>query len=1324
MGEELTYSSDPLSFFDSTDYSIIEKIGEGGFGKVYKGQNNNTGQHVAIKFLTLDPNLKGEKRKRYIDRFERETFLNSQLQHPNIVRLLDKGRCNEDLIFAVFEYVEGETLKNRLFKAGPLSPTETAEIMSQVLDALVHAHNQGIVHRDIKPANIMLSQIGATLQAKILDFGIGTLTDRTQQQDYKSITLTQETLGTPSYSAPEQLRGEPPTAKTDLYVWGLVFIECLTGEPTVSGSTLASIFQKQLSPNNIPLPSGIVSHPIAALLRRVLNKKIEERAGDALEIYQSLKQINLANLVGELKKPSSNEFSEIEKEDSNTIDKTLVAEDSILHSGFKEQKQITAMCVTLNTKFSSSEQQKYDQATNKEVIQALHQDQKNLTIDIALRFGGYHAGTLGDTVLFYFGYPITTDNDSRLCARASLELLSQLNRRNALLEKSQGIISSAQIGIHSGLIPIYKDTLPEGETPNLAMALSRKAQTNQIICSSITKKMLDNYIEFESTHAFTTDIFANKIPLHKLVGEKTLEAFGFLRSANQKHLFIGREQELATLTESLKIQRATASHIFGEAGIGKSRLLQEFRNHAKTHNHFIAQCLPEYQNNAVFPILRLIESLYNLSFLTNSDKLALFQKIACSTDEKKKNESRILVLSNWFDLEPPKEIGEQELSPDESKNILFDCLVELLYHDSICDSNKTNLFVIEDLHWADPITIKFIQKMVESEAFINSKSTLLSSSRKELPQELEAIFSDNIELKHLEKPDTQKFIHALFDHQDVSKQVLDLLLSRTDGIPLFIEEFTGMLKQKQWVDHINGRIDLVESISEIEIPSNLRDSLQQKLDYLKQGKETAQLASTIGREFNYELLKHSARCDDAQLQLDLEELIKFELIYLQRRVSGDSYIFKHALVRDAAYDSMIKPLRVQSHKQIAQAYEDIDPHAKDQNSAVVAMHWSQGEEYKKAVEYGSVAANNALKRSSAQEAINQAEKNKEWISQVFESDQEDFQLANNATMISAYMELKGWASEEVRELSEYSANILRKRGEFNQLVSNLWWDVLNGVVGGHVERTEKTFHELEACFGKVNALEKAAIRCAQAFHIFSSGSKNSYPKSRELLYQSLEFFNQSKDHLEGHEQVYGFNIGVFARALLAQSCCVCNDIAEAEDVADTGLALAREVENIPSIGIALMHSAELYTILGNKEKTRLYANELVELAKQYDLAVYGAYAQMQMDWADDNFENEEETLQLLQSGGSLFALAHYQSLYVETYIAEKQYQQALIKIEECLQIDNDILHHYYVPKLIFLKAVCKKELGLISECEILKRDSIESGKQTGASYYIDLAESL
>lgn len=294
--------------------------------------------------------------------------------------------------------MEGQTLRDYLSQNGAIDSVYATDIMLQVLDALIHAHQQGIIHRDIKPTNIMLSQSGAKTYAKILDFGIGTLAQESRQHDFETITLTQETLGTPSYSAPEQLRGEPASAKSDLYVWGLVFLECLTGVPAVTGTSVASIYHKQLSDVHIPIPSALLGHPLAGLLRRVLNKSALERVITATEAFSELARMNVSNLVGVL-----NDVKAQHGYDETTV---MIRDDDPNHRAIQEytalteRKQLTVLAVRLSVKALDNNEKDFD------VIDTVYKSQRNHFIDIATRYGAYHVGISPIPVCFILATPL------------------------------------------------------------------------------------------------------------------------------------------------------------------------------------------------------------------------------------------------------------------------------------------------------------------------------------------------------------------------------------------------------------------------------------------------------------------------------------------------------------------------------------------------------------------------------------------------------------------------------------------------------------------------------------------------------------------------------------------------------------------------------------------------------------------------------------------------------------------------------------------------------------------------------------------------------
>lgn len=896
--------------FDSAHYELIHKIGEGGFGKVFKAKHKNTDQFVAIKFLALEPHLEEQKKQRYIERFKRETQLSSQLQHPHIVRLLDKGQIDDHLLFGVFEYVDGISLRQHLTQEGALNAIDATDVMLQVLDALIHAHSRGIIHRDIKPANIMLTKSGAKTYAKILDFGIGTLVSEHRQPDFNTLTLTQETLGTPSYSAPEQLRGEPATTKTDLYVWGLVYLECLTGLPAITGSSIASIYHKQLSDVNVPLPAPLLGHPLASLLRRILKKNAIERVITSQESFNELNSINVANLVGILTKGEAQHGFD---DETVVLRKDAQENSSANHTLLTERKQITVLALKISITEISTNTKDLD------VIDALNKAQLNQCIDIATRFNAYHVGTLGDMLLFYFGFPVASDNDTRLSARTALEIMSEMSKRDALMQDVHGISFNIHIGLHTGVFVTYANTIPEGHITNTAMELARSAQAKQILCSGDSRAILEPYSEFEGTKLPNLQQPGSPATVYSLKGERQVEAFGFMRGTRNNHELIGREKELDKTLSVIKGENTHSHliHIHGEAGIGKSRLLQEIRSHAGQYQHLVAQCLPEHQNNALYPVLTLIRYLFSTTKLDASSAVSLFSDIIAQQDNSIAIEQAQPILLIWLNIELPENIPASTLAPDQQKTLLFSSLTALLLskHYSI---SENKLYIIEDIHWADTTTIEFIQHFAGQ---LNSGSVLISTSRQKVPTSLKDLTLMKVNLNKLTAQATEDFIIRLFDDQPVSRNVLDILTSRTDGIPLFIEELVGMLKQKALVSVIEGEINFVSPDKLDQVPSSLRESLQQKLDSLVHAKETAQLAATIGREFEYDLLVAASSLSENQIQNDLNELIANDLIIQQRRVSSDSYIFKHALVRDAAYDSSTSEHKKLQHKVIASTIE-------------------------------------------------------------------------------------------------------------------------------------------------------------------------------------------------------------------------------------------------------------------------------------------------------------------------------------------------------------------------------------------------------------------
>jgi serine/threonine protein kinase/tetratricopeptide (TPR) repeat protein len=283
---EVSIAGDPTI---ARRYVLGELIGSGSSAAVFKATQTTTGQQVAIKVLRPERGGDDPALDEQIERFRRETRLCAELQHPNIVPLIDSGETVDGELYAIFAFVPGWNLADVLAAEGALEPAEAIHLMTQVIDGVSSAHVKGIVHRDLKPGNIMISSTGARRNAQVLDFGLGTVATNPLLWNLRRLTQRGEYLGTPCYSAPEQLRGEPPTLRSDLYSWGLIFLECLTGAP-VMGLTSYEIVHGHLSPDPVPIPPALRDRELGWILRRVTEKDVRKRSASAAEILSALQQ--------------------------------------------------------------------------------------------------------------------------------------------------------------------------------------------------------------------------------------------------------------------------------------------------------------------------------------------------------------------------------------------------------------------------------------------------------------------------------------------------------------------------------------------------------------------------------------------------------------------------------------------------------------------------------------------------------------------------------------------------------------------------------------------------------------------------------------------------------------------------------------------------------------------------------------------------------------------------------------------------------------------------------------------------------------------------
>ncbi|MCM8525309.1 MAG: protein kinase, partial [Lentisphaeraceae bacterium] len=428
MGKEKT--SREYSF---DNYKIINSIGSGAFSNVYMAKQLSTGQSVAIKVLKQESHDQADTLEKRIVRFKREMQLCAELHHVNIVKVLDFGKTHSGELFTVFEYIPGKTLGDILKEEGALSVKRTFKIMAQILAAIASAHGNGVIHRDLKPDNIMISTDGSD-SVKLLDFGISTIVS--SEKDSVKLTLTHDFLGTPAYAAPEQVRGESITNKVDIFAWGLIFIECLTGENAYDETNKAKLVQKQLSKEPIPIPVSLRGHSLGDFLAWILQKDPHRRAADSSEVLKRFNHLSYSSI------PQSGGFLK-------ASDKTVLELMNLQRQDLKSltRRKISVLICELTLNLNSGQD-------NTEFIDCLYHESFELSRTVAESNGAFTASYTGGRLVFYFGYPSPGDFHARGAAKTALDLSSSLTQTQKALRVRHRATLTWKISVHTGEVTL------------------------------------------------------------------------------------------------------------------------------------------------------------------------------------------------------------------------------------------------------------------------------------------------------------------------------------------------------------------------------------------------------------------------------------------------------------------------------------------------------------------------------------------------------------------------------------------------------------------------------------------------------------------------------------------------------------------------------------------------------------------------------------------------------------------------------------------------------------------------------------------------------
>ena len=838
--------------------------------------------------------------------------------------------------------------------------------------------------------------------------------------------------------------------------------------------------------------------------------------------------------------------------------------------------------------------------------------------EIIERFEGHVARYLGDGILAYFGYPRAHEDDASRAAHTALDIITAIDGVNAELERGYGVWLAVRIGIDTGLVVAGEMAGPEqrepfaifGETPNVAARLQSLAGANQVVVSAATHGLIRGQFECASLGSFELKGIPQPMRVYRVVRETGARSRLDASASAGLTALVDREEELALLADRWSRVRQPSGQVVlisGEGGIGKSRLVRVLKERVMHEPHLWLECYcsPYYQSTPLYAVIDLLTQ--GLGWTRQDSPETKLAKLEQGLARAGFAVSEILPpLAGLLSLPLPSVRPEPVSSPARRKLQTLEALRAWL---AGMANQRPVVLVVEDLHWIDPSTLEFLSLLIDRMPPV----LLLLTARPEFhpPWPMHA-YVTQLTLSRLGREHVAQMAERVAGGRVLPPQVVEQVVGRTDGIPLFVEELTKLLLDSEVVRDEGGSYAVAGSLPPTGIPASLHDSLMARLDRLASAKSVAQLAAMLGREFSYELLHAVAPFDKRSLGSALTQLVNAELVY-QRGVPPDAtYRFKHALIHDAAYQSLLKSTRQQYHQRIAQVLTERFSALVASQPELVAHHYTEGGLGAQAINYWYMAAQRAVESSANLEAISYLGKALELLTAVpADEGRTHLELALQTLLGVALMSCKGYGAPEVEAAFGRAHQLCHDLGEAAQpfpVLRGLW---AFAIVRGHLSEARELAGELLETARRAGddalLLEAYYALGCTLFYLGEPRASHDWSEQGIALYDPVLH--------RSHTQLYGADPGVTCRCYAAAALWQLGYADQALVRVREAQALAEETPQPVNVAFGLTFGAIIHQSRGEVEATRKCAEAAVALATEQVLPFWVALARAFSGWA-------------------------------------------------------------------------------------------------------------
>ena len=825
--------------------------------------------------------------------------------------------------------------------------------------------------------------------------------------------------------------------------------------------------------------------------------------------------------------------------------------------------------------------------------------------EVVERFHGHVAQYQGDGVLAYFGYPTARGQDAILAVRAGLAMVRAVQGVTDGRTGGGEVRLAARVGIDTGVVVISETGIGErrqslafGDTVNIAARLEKLADPGAALVSAATERVTRGYFAFTGIQAVQVKGVVDPITVYRVEGETGIRTRLALAASDGLTPLIGRELEIGAMEERWLLARhgnGQAMLVSGEPGIGKSRLVHELgRQVGAGGTRFVFQASPYHTTSALYPVVEELERALDVRSGGEGDasrRLAEALQRRDISDEETRRALAALLSAH----------GERnaalDLAPQEQKRRTFDALRSVIAAET---RQRPVLAVFEDIHWADPSTLELLGLLLRDAP--KQHILVVMTARPEfVPRWPPEMSFAKLSLARLEESEVDEFMSAVMSGRELSSALMAQVANRAAGVPLFIEETLKMI--------LEG-----ESAGEETIPGTLRNPLAARLDALGSTKEVAQVASVaaLGGEFGIDLLRAVTERGEASLRDSLEQLVEAELLHERGTPGQPVYVFKHALIRDAAYRSLLRSTRRSFHSRIADVLVESFPERVEHEPELVAQHLTEAARAEEAIGFWERAGERALRAWATEEAATHFDRGLSLVASLPESARaRELELGLLLSRGTALMALRGYASPESEAVYARAEALSREVDDPSRLAPALYG--LGAYYAASAQPRKscefgRRLADVARLAGDEDTLIEANVILAIAEYLKGDPLAAEMNANEALAHWEPGLYRH-------HIFVYGQEPGVIAMTMMALARGWQGRLDEALSIADEAELRGREAGHPLTLAYAYAGDGLLYHLIGDVDRLERTAERLMAVTGEHALPMWHAWGRIMGGWA-------------------------------------------------------------------------------------------------------------